>query len=165
MPSLPLGAHAFRKASPCARVPRRVRARARTAMTATTPTTSTEKMLHAVYRVGNMQKTGEFLKALGMQCLRERDIPEEKYANAFYGYGTESKGQHFALELTYNYGVEAYNLGNAFGNFQVTLPDVGEVASRLKAAGFEPTPAGDGTWSCVVAQRVLTRCCRRDKSG
>jgi lactoylglutathione lyase len=44
--------------------------------------------------------------------LRSRDIPEEKYTNAFLGYGSERKGEHFALELTYNYGVDSYDMGD-----------------------------------------------------
>jgi lactoylglutathione lyase len=63
------------------------------------------RMLHAVYRVGDLQKYMDFAKdCLGMKVLRFRDIPEEKYSNCFLAYGPEET--HFALELTYNYGVE-----------------------------------------------------------
>ena len=60
-------------------------------------------MLHAVYRVGDMDGSiGFYEQAFGMKLLRYRDIPEEKYSNAFLGYGGEDT--NFALELTYNYG-------------------------------------------------------------
>lgn len=61
------------------------------------------RMLHAVYRVGDMDGSiGFYEQAFGMKLLRYRDIPEEKYSNAFLGYGGEET--NFALELTYNYG-------------------------------------------------------------
>jgi lactoylglutathione lyase len=31
-----------------------------------------------------------YTKQLGMQLLRQRDIPEDKYSNAFLGYGPET---------------------------------------------------------------------------
>ena len=41
-----------------------------------------------------------YTEALGMKLLRQRDVPEEKYANAFLGFGPEQS--HFAVELTYS---------------------------------------------------------------
>jgi lactoylglutathione lyase len=60
------------------------------------------RMLHVVYRVGDMQKAIDFYKTLGMDLLRFRDIPEGKYSNAFLGYASEET--NFCLELTFNYG-------------------------------------------------------------
>lgn len=94
-------------------------------------------MLHAVYRVGNLERTHKFLEALGMQLLRSRDMAAEKYANAFYGYGSESRGSHFALELTYNYGVDTYKVGNAFDHFSIAASDVKATVSRIRDAGFQ----------------------------
>lgn len=55
------------------------------------------KMLHAVYRVGDMDAYIKWAQdCLGMKLLRYRDIPEEKYSNAFLGYGPETT--HFAVE-------------------------------------------------------------------
>ncbi|CAM6128820.1 unnamed protein product [Calypogeia fissa] len=60
-------------------------------------------LLHVVYRVGNLERTIKFYtEVLGMKLLRQRDIPEEKYSNAFLGFGPEET--NFAVELTYNYG-------------------------------------------------------------
>lgn len=62
-----------------------------------------------------------------------RDIPEEKYSNAFLGYGPEDK--HFAVELTYNYGVDSYDLGEGFGHFAIYSPDVYKTCADIKEAG------------------------------
>lgn len=63
--------------------------------------TDNRRMLHVVYRVGDLDKTIKFYtECLGMKLLRKRDIPEEKYSNAFLGYGAEDS--HFVVELTYS---------------------------------------------------------------
>jgi len=41
-----------------------------------------------------------YTECLGMKLLRKRDIPEERYTNAFLGYGPEDS--HFVIELTYS---------------------------------------------------------------
>lgn len=108
------------------------RARAQTTMGA-------DKMLHAVYRVGDLGATRRFLDALGMHVLRERDVPEEKYSNVFYGYGSERGGEHFSLELTYNYGVDSYDIGTGFGHFAIAVEDIAATVERVRAAGFRVT--------------------------
>ena len=91
-------------------------------------------MLHAVYRVGDMDASIAFYEAaLGAKLLRFREVPEEKYSNAFLGFGPESS--HFALELTYNYGVDSYDLGTGFGHFGLAVPDVAAAVERVRAAG------------------------------
>ncbi|PRW33813.1 putative lactoylglutathione chloroplastic [Chlorella sorokiniana] len=92
------------------------------------------RMLHAVYRVGDMDKTIKYYQdCFGMKLLRYRDIPEGKYSNAFLGYGPEET--HFAMELTYNYGVDSYDLGEGFGHFGIAAPDVYKLESAVKTAG------------------------------
>ncbi|CAM9638948.1 unnamed protein product [Sphacelaria rigidula] len=71
------------------------------------------------------------------QLLRYRDVPDDKYSNAFLGYGTESRGQHFSIELTYNYGVESYNIGDGFKGMGLRLPDLAGVVEKAKAEGGE----------------------------
>lgn len=139
-PALPVRG-ALRRSTVAARSPRCAPSRT-VRMTAA----AAEKMLHAVYRVGDMERTGVFLKALGMQLLRARDIPAEKYANAFYGFGTESQGKHFSLELTYNYGVETYSVGDALELFSVAAPDVSAAAARVRDAGFDVKELANGTF-------------------
>ncbi|KAH6556802.1 hypothetical protein KP509_1Z154600 [Ceratopteris richardii] len=81
------------------------------------------RLLHVVYRVGDLEKTIKFYtECLGMKLLRKRDMPEERYTNAFLGYGPEDT--HFVVELTHNYGVDKYDIGTGFGHFGVAIEDV-----------------------------------------
>ncbi|XP_062006045.1 lactoylglutathione lyase-like [Rosa rugosa] len=78
------------------------------------PKKNKRRLLHAVYCVGDLERTTKFYtEALGMKLLRQRDIPEEKYLNAFLGFGPEET--NFVMELTYNYEVNSYDIGIAFG--------------------------------------------------
>jgi len=110
------------------------------------------RMLHVVYRVGDMDRTIKFYtECLGMKLLRKRDIPEERYTNAFLGYGPEDS--HFVIELTYNYGVDQYNIGSGFGHFGIAVDDVAKTVDLIKAKGGkvtrEPGPVKGG--STVIA--------------
>ncbi|XP_058202500.1 probable lactoylglutathione lyase, chloroplastic isoform X1 [Rhododendron vialii] len=105
------------------------------------------RMLHVVYRVGDLDKTIKFYtECLGMKLLRKRDIPEERYSNAFLGYGPEES--NFAIELTYNYGVDKYDIGTGFGHFGIAVKDVMKVVDLVKAKGGkvtgEPSPIKGG---------------------
>ena len=85
-------------------------------------------------RVGNLQRAIDFYtRVLGMQLLRTSDNPEYHYTLAFLGYG--SNPDHAELELTYNYGVEHYDLGTAFGHIALGVPDVYAACARIKSAG------------------------------
>uniref|UniRef100_A0A0A0LHW7 Lactoylglutathione lyase n=1 Tax=Cucumis sativus TaxID=3659 RepID=A0A0A0LHW7_CUCSA len=96
------------------------------------------RMLHVVYRVGDLDKTIKFYtECLGMKLLRKRDIPEEKYTNAFLGFGPEDS--HFVIELTYNYGVDKYDIGTAFGHFGIAVEDVYKTVELIKAKGGKVT--------------------------
>ena len=68
-----------------------------------------------------------------LQLLRFRDIPEDKYSNAFLGYGSEET--NFALELTYNYGQDSYDIGEGFGHFGLVIPDVYKTVAGIKESG------------------------------
>ncbi|XP_027355332.1 probable lactoylglutathione lyase, chloroplastic isoform X2 [Abrus precatorius] len=110
------------------------------------------RFLHAVYRVGDLDKTIKFYnECLGMKLLRKRDIPEDRYTNAFLGYGPENS--NFTVEITYNYGVDNYDIGNGFGHFGVAVEDVAKTIDLIKAKGGkvtrEPGPSTDG--STVIA--------------
>ncbi|KAL0311975.1 UNVERIFIED_CONTAM: putative lactoylglutathione lyase, chloroplastic [Sesamum radiatum] len=92
------------------------------------------RLLHVVYRVGDLDKTIKFyIECLGMKLLRQRDIPEDKYSNAFVGYGPEES--HFAMELTYNYGVDRYDIGTGFGHFGIAVKDVAKMVDLVKYKG------------------------------
>lgn len=96
------------------------------------------RMLHVVYRVGDLDRTIKFYtECLGMKLLRKRDIPEERYTNAFLGYGPEDS--HFVIELTYNYGVDQYDIGSGFGHFGIAVEDVSKTVELIKAKGGKVT--------------------------
>ncbi|KAK2079587.1 Lactoylglutathione lyase [Prototheca wickerhamii] len=128
-------------------------------MSSTAPTgfaaEDSRRILHAVFRVGNLDKTVQLYKdAFGMQLLRERDVPEEKYKNVFLGFGPEDK--HTALELTYNYDREEYDLGEGFGHFAVASTDIYKLAERIKEKGGqisrEPGPVKGGSTHIAFAR-------------
>lgn len=107
---------------------------ARTMATANWAQEDQRRMLHAVYRVGDLQKTVDSYKEqFGMQLLREIDKPDEKFSVAFMGYGSEE--DHFTVELTYNYGVDNYDLGEGFGHFAIYTPDAYKTCEDIKKAG------------------------------
>src|SRR4051812_33903690 len=73
------------------------------------------RLLHTMLRVGDLQRAIDFYtKVLGMELLRTTDRPEQKYSLAFVGYGRNP--EHAEIELTYNYGVEQYEMGTAYGH-------------------------------------------------
>lgn len=92
------------------------------------------RILHTMLRVGDMQRSIDFYTAtLGMRLLRKTERPEQKYSLAFVGYGDESEGA--VLELTYNHGVDRYELGNAYGHIAIEVPDAAAACDRIRAAG------------------------------
>ncbi|KAM7264254.1 hypothetical protein ACFE04_001937 [Oxalis oulophora] len=125
------------------------------------------RLLHAVYRVGDLDRTIEsvslnlslprsvvklfYTECFGMQLLRKRDIPDDKYSNAFLGFGSEET--HFVVELTYNYGVTSYDIGTGFGHFAIATEDVNKLVEKVRAKGGdvtrEPGPVKGG--SSVIA--------------
>jgi len=106
------------------------------------------RLLHTMLRVGNLQKSIAFYtEILGMKLLRQSDFPEGKFSLAFVGYGDESENS--VIELTYNYGVESYDLGNAYGHIALGCEDVYATCEKIRAAGGkivrEPGPMNHGT--------------------
>ena len=89
-------------------------------------------------RVGNLQRSIDFYtQVLGMKLLRTSENPDYKYTLAFVGYGTNP--EHAELELTYNWGVEAYEAGTAFGHIALGVPDAYAACEKIKAAGGNVT--------------------------
>jgi lactoylglutathione lyase len=96
------------------------------------------RILHTMLRVGDLQRSIDFYtKVLGMQLLRTNDNPEYKYTLAFLGYGHNP--DHAELELTYNYGVDSYELGNAYGHLAISADDVRQACADVKANGGNVT--------------------------
>ncbi len=96
------------------------------------------RILHTMLRVGDMQRSVRFYtEVLGMKLLRTTDRPEQKYSLAFVGYDDEERSA--VLELTYNYGVERYDLGGGFGHVAIGVPDVKGACERVRQGGGKVT--------------------------
>ena len=96
------------------------------------------RILHTMLRVGDLQRSIRFYTdVLGMKVLRTTDRPEQKYTLAFVGYGDES--EHAVLELTYNYGVAAYDLGTAYGHVALEVPDAAAACTAVRSKGGKVT--------------------------
>ncbi len=96
--------------------------------------------LHTMLRVGDLPRSIDFYtRVLGMRVLRERDVPEYKYRLAFLGYGEGNADNGAELELTYNYGVDKYELGTAFGHLALGVPDVAAACEQIRATGGKVT--------------------------
>ena len=92
------------------------------------------RILHTMLRVGNMERSLKFYtEVMGMKLLRTTDRPDQKYSLAFVGYGAEET--QAVIELTYNYGVDKYDMGNAFGHLAIEVPDAYATCETVKAKG------------------------------
>ncbi len=92
------------------------------------------RILHTMLRVGDLERSIRFYtEVLGMQLLRRQDYPEGKFTLAFLGYGDEAANT--VLELTYNWGVEHYEPGTAFGHIAIEVDDVYRSTEAIKARG------------------------------
>jgi lactoylglutathione lyase len=106
------------------------------------------RILHTMLRVGDLQRSIDFYtRVLGMKLLRTSDNPEYKYTLAFVGYGNNP--DHAELELTYNYGVDSYDMGNAYGHIAISTENIVEACQAVKDNGGnvtrEPGPVKGGT--------------------
>jgi len=106
------------------------------------------RILHTMLRVGDLQRSIDFYtKVLGMKLLRTSENPEYKYSLAFLGYG--SNPDHAELELTYNWGVDKYEMGSAYGHIAISAEDIYKTCEQVRAAGGnitrEPGPVKGGT--------------------
>lgn len=96
------------------------------------------RMLHTMLRVGNLEKSLDFYcNVLGMKLLRQKDYPGGQFTLAFVGYGDES--DHTVIELTYNWGVEKYDLGNAYGHIAIGVDNIYQTCEQIKARGGKVT--------------------------
>ena len=112
------------------------------------------KFLHTMLRVGNLQRSIDFYtKVLGMNLLRTSDRPEQKYTLAFVGTGRGNADGNAEIELTYNYGVDHYEAGNAYGHIALGVQDVAATCAAIRESGGkvvrDPGPVKGG--STVIA--------------
>ncbi|RPH63247.1 MAG: lactoylglutathione lyase [Burkholderiales bacterium] len=113
------------------------------------------RILHTMLRVGDMQRSVDFYtRLMGMKVLRTTDRPEQKYSLAFVGYGDEASNA--VIELTWNYGVDRYELGTAYGHIAIEVPDAAAACERVRAAGGTVTreagPVKGGTTVIAFVQ-------------
>jgi lactoylglutathione lyase len=96
------------------------------------------RILHTMLRVGNLQRSIDFYtQVIGMQLLRTSENPEYKYTLAFLGF--ESNPAQAEIELTYNWGVESYDMGTAYGHIALGVPDAYAACEKIKASGGNVT--------------------------
>ena len=110
------------------------------------------RLLHTMLRVNNLEKSIEFYcDVLGMKLLRKKNYPGGEFTLAFVGYGNELN--HTVLELTYNWGTDKYDLGNAYGHIALGVDDIYSTCEKIKKQGGkvtrEPGPMKHG--STVIA--------------
>jgi lactoylglutathione lyase len=106
------------------------------------------RLLHTMLRVGNLDESIRFYcDLLGMQLLRRKDYPSGEFTLAFLGYGDEA--DNTVIELTYNWGKTAYDLGDAYGHIALGVDDIYATCAAIKAQGGkisrEPGPMKHGT--------------------
>ena len=106
------------------------------------------RLLHTMLRVGNLERSLKFYcDILGMKLLRQKDYPGGEFTLAFVGYGDES--DHSVIELTYNWGVEQYEIGTGYGHIALGVDDIYRTCEQIRTAGGkitrEPGPMKHGT--------------------
>ena len=113
------------------------------------------RILHTMLRVGDMQRSIDFYtRLMGMKVLRTTDRPEQKYSLAFVGYGDEAA--HAVIELTYNHGVEHYEIGTGYGHVAIEVEDAAAACERSRTGGGlvtrEAGPVKGGTTVIAFVQ-------------
>lgn len=92
------------------------------------------RILHTMIRVGDLQRSIDFYtQIMGMRVLRTSENPEYEYSLVFLGYSDEQTGS--VIELTYNWGTDKYDHGNAFGHIAIGVDNVAKMCNEIKQAG------------------------------
>ncbi len=92
------------------------------------------RILHTMLRTGDLERSIKFYtEILGMKLLRRQDYPNGQFTLAFLGYGDES--DHTVIELTYNWGVDRYEMGTAYGHIAIGVDDVYRATAEVKNRG------------------------------
>lgn len=110
------------------------------------------RMLHTMLRVGDLdQSIAFYCDILGMKLLRRKDYPGGEFTLAFVGYGDEQNNT--VIELTYNWGINKYDLGEGYGHIALGVDDIYATCDRIKAQGGKVTrePGAMKHGSTVIA--------------
>jgi lactoylglutathione lyase len=92
------------------------------------------ELVHTCYRITDPERSVAFYEALGLEKRRELPIRDEA-VNYFLGVPGQDVPE---LELTYNFGVDSYELGTAYGHVALTVEDLDGTLGRLAEQGIEP---------------------------
>ena len=97
------------------------------------------RFLHTMLRVGDLQRSLDFYtRVLGMQLLRQSDNEVGRYTLAFLGFEGGNPAQA-EIELTYNWGVDSYDIGTAYGHIALGVADAYAACEKIKRAGGKVT--------------------------
>ena len=115
------------------------------------------QLLHTMLRVGNLERSIEFYtKIMGMNLIRRTERPEQKYSLAFVAYEQGNVSNQAEIELTYNHGVDSYELGTAYGHIALGVKDLYKTCEDIRAAGGtitrEPGPVQGGNTLIAFVQ-------------
>ena len=91
------------------------------------------ELIHTCYRIGDIDRSVAFYEALGMEEIGRMPIRDEAI-NVFMGF----RGDGPRLELTYNHGVDSYELGTGYNHIAITVEDLDDVLPKLAENGIEP---------------------------
>ena len=92
------------------------------------------RILHTMLRVGDQERSIQFYtEVLGMRVIRQKDYPDGRFTNTFVGYGDEA--DEAALELTYNWDTDAYDIGTGYGHVALEVDDVYRATEEIRRRG------------------------------
>ena len=92
------------------------------------------RILHTMLRVGDLERSIDFYtQVLGMKLLRRNEYPDGEFTLAFVGYGDES--DEAVIELTYNWGVDSYDIGSGYGHIALEVEDVYQATDAIRERG------------------------------
>lgn len=92
------------------------------------------RLLHTMLRVGDLDRSIDFYtRILGMTLLRRHEYPDGQFTLAFVGYGNEAENS--VIELTYNWGVEKYELGTGYGHLAIEVDDAAKACDDIRSNG------------------------------
>jgi lactoylglutathione lyase len=91
--------------------------------------------LHTCYRIGEIDRSVAFYNALGFEEVGRMPIGDEAI-NVFMNIPGD--GDMPRLELTYNFGVDSYELGTGYNHIAIAAGNLDETLARLAEQGIEP---------------------------